>query len=261
MFSLDGRTAVITGAGSPNGIGFAVATMLAEMGARVFLTGASERILDRAKELRGLGFDAAASVADLTDTLQLLRLVAEIAERFETVDILVNNAGMASISESSTMHRESGSIEKTTTMGFEKSLSRNLTSVFALTQGLLPFIKRSVSGRIVIVSSLTGSTMAMRNQVPYAVAKAGLIGLTKALALDEAEFGITVNAVAPGWIATGSATAKELEQGENTPMRRPGTAFEVAGAIAWLCTVEASYITGQTIIVDGGNSISEERRI
>lgn len=261
MFSLDGRTAVITGAGSPNGIGFAAATMLAEMGARVYLTGASERILDRAKELRGLGFDAAASVADLTDTLQLLRLVAEIAERFETVDILVNNAGMSSIGESSTMHQESGSLEKTTLAGFEKSLSRNLTSVFALTQGLLPFIKRSVSGRIVIVSSLTGSTMAMRNQVPYAVAKAGLIGLTKALALDEAEFGITVNAVAPGWIATGSATAKELEQGENTPMRRAGTAFEVAGAIAWLCTLEASYITGQTIVVDGGNSIAEERRI
>ncbi len=261
VFNLDGRTAVITGAGSPNGIGFACATMLAEMGARVYLTGASERILDRAKELRGLGFDAVASVADLTDTLQLLRLVEEITKHFDAVDILVNNAGMTSAAQSSITHQESGSLETATITGFEKSLSRNLTSVFALTQGLLPFIKRSVSGRIVMVSSLTGSTMAMRNQVPYAVAKAGLIGLTKALALDEAEFGITVNAVAPGWIATSSATVEELEQGEKTPMRRPGTAFEVASAIAWLCTIEASYVTGQTLIVDGGNSIAEERFI
>ena len=83
--------------------------------------------------------------------------------------------------------------------------------------------------------------------------------MTKALALDEAEFGITVNAVAPGWIATSSATANELDQGKKTPMRRSGTAFEVASAIAWLCTIEASYITGQTLILDGGNSIAEER--
>ena len=250
---------MITGAGSPNGIGFASATMLAEMGAQVYLTGASERVLDRAKELRDLGFDAVASIANLTDRLQLLHLVEEIAERFNTVDILVNNAGMTSVVDSSTSQHENGSLDKVTITGFEKSLSRNLTSVVALTQGLLPFIKNSSSGRIVLVSSLTGSTMAMRNQVPYAVSKAGLLGLTKALALDEAEFGITVNAVAPGWIATGSATADELDQGKKTPMRRSGTAFEVASAIAWLCTIEASYITGQTLILDGGNSIAEER--
>jgi 3-oxoacyl-[acyl-carrier protein] reductase len=259
IFNLEGRTAVITGAGSPNGIGFASATMLAQMGAQVYLTGASERVLDRTKELCELGFDAVASIANLTDRLQLLHLVEAVAERFNTVDILINNAGMTSVIESSTAQQEGGSLETVTITGFEKSLSRNLTSAFALTQELLPFIKRSGSGRIVMVSSLTGSTMAMRNQVPYAVAKAGLIGLTKALALDEAQFGITVNAVAPGWIATSSATADESTQGNKTPMGRPGTAFEVASAIAWLCTTEASYITGQTLIVDGGNSIAEER--
>ena len=259
VFNLNGRTAVITGAGSPNGIGFASATMLAEMGAQVYLTGASERVLDRAQELRDLGFDAFASIANLTDRLRLLHLVEEIAEHFNTVDILVNNAGMTSVVDSSTAQQENGSLDTVTIAGFEKSLTRNLTSVFALTQGLLPFIKNSSAGRIVLVSSLTGSTMAMRNQVPYAVSKAGLLGLTKALALDEAEFGITVNAVAPGWIATSSATPNELDQGKKTPMRRSGTAFEVASAIAWLCTTEASYITGQTLILDGGNSIAEER--
>ena len=259
VFNLAGRTAVISGAGSANGIGFAAATMMAQMGARVYLTGASERVLDRASELRGLGIDAVASVADLTDTLQLSRLVETIAERFNVVDMLVNNAGMTSVAQSSIAQQESGSLATTTITGFEKSLSRNLTSAFGLTQGLLPLIKRSAAGRIVMVSSVTGSTMAMRSQLPYAVAKAGLIGLTKALALDEAEFGITVNAVAPGWIATDSATAQELEQGEKTPLQRPGTAFEVASAIAWLCTIEASYVTGQTLIIDGGNSIAEER--
>ena len=261
VFNLVGRTAVITGAGSPNGIGFASATMLAQMGAQVYLTGASERVLDRAKELRERGFDAVASIADLTDRLQLLHLVEAVAEHFNIVDILINNAGMTSVIDSSTAKQEDGSLETVTITGFENSLSRNLTSAFALTQGLLPFIKKSGSGRIVMVSSLTGSLMVMRNQVAYAASKAGLIGLTKALALDEAQFGITVNAVAPGWIATGSATVDETGQGKVTPMGRSGTALEVASAIAWLCTTEASYITGQTLVLDGGNSIAEERSI
>ena len=259
VFNLSGRTAVITGAGSANGIGFATATMLAQMGAQVYLTGASERVLDRAKELRELGFNAVASAADLTDKSQILNLVEVIAQRFKTVDILVNNAGMTSVIDSPSAEQEGGSLETVTLEGFEKSLSRNLTSAVAITQGLLPFIKRSSSGRIVMVSSLTGSTMAMRNQVPYAVGKAGLIGLTKALALDEAQFGITVNSVAPGWIATSSATSDESELGHKTPMGRSGSTREVASAIAFLCTDEASYITGQTLIIDGGNSIAEER--
>ena len=259
LFNLVGKAAIITGAGSASGIGFASATILAKMGAAVYLTGAGERVLDRAKELREQGYDAVASIADLTDRPQIHNLIEDIKNRFNTLDILVNNAGMVSVIDLPTAEKEDGSLETVTLAGFEKSMSRNLTSAVAVTQGLLPLIKKSSSGRIVMVSSLTGSTMAMRNQVSYAVAKAGLIGLTKSLALDEAQFGITVNSVAPGWIATSSATDDESLHGHQTPMGRSGTAAEVASAIAWLCTTEASYITGQTLIVDGGNSIAEER--
>jgi 3-oxoacyl-[acyl-carrier protein] reductase len=111
-----------------------------------------------------------------------------------------------------------------------------------------------------MVTSVTGAHMAMKNEVSYAAAKAGLTGLTKALALDEAPHSITVNAVAPGWIATGSQTDSEKAEGLAVPMGRSGTPHEIASAIAWLASPSASYITGQTLIIDGGNSIAEERR-
>ena len=110
-----------------------------------------------------------------------------------------------------------------------------------------------------MVSSVTGAVMAMRNDVAYSAAKAGMLGLTRALALDEAEFGITVNSISPGWIATGSQTEHEATQGRATALGRSGTALEVGACIAWLCSIEASYITGQNIVIDGGNSIAEER--
>jgi 3-oxoacyl-[acyl-carrier protein] reductase len=110
-----------------------------------------------------------------------------------------------------------------------------------------------------MISSLTGPVMAMRNQPVYATAKAALVGLTKSIALDEAKYGITCNAILPGWIATNSISESEKSQGLSVPMGRGGRTDEIASAIAWLSTPGASYITGQTIIVDGGNSIKEER--
>ena len=101
--------------------------------------------------------------------------------------------------------------------------------------------------------------MAMKKQPVYAAAKAAMVGLTKAIALDEAKFGITCNAVLPGWIATESISESEKLNGKAVPMGRGGTPAEVAALIAWLATTEASYITGQAIVVDGGNSIMEER--
>jgi 3-oxoacyl-[acyl-carrier protein] reductase len=110
-----------------------------------------------------------------------------------------------------------------------------------------------------MISSVTGPVMAMRAEPAYAAAKAGLIGLVRALAVDHAAQGITVNAVAPGWIATGSQLPDEIVQGNHTPIGRSAQPDEVASAVAWLASPGASYVTGQTIVIDGGNSIAEQR--
>src|SRR3979490_159398 len=112
-------------------------------------------------------------------------------------------------------------------------------------------------GRVVNVSSVTGPVASNPGMSAYSSAKAGMAGLTRALALETGRSGITVNAVAPGWIKTASSTDREIEAGRNTPIGRPGTSAEVAALIVFLCADEASYITGQIIVVDGGNTVQE----
>ena len=257
--SLTGSSALITGAGSATGIGFATARALAAEGCEVVLTGASERVLERSVELRSLGYQAHSVVGDLTTAEGIAAVVHAATNTTSPLRILVNNAGMTSVANPMENSGESAGIDDTSVEAFESALSRNLTSAFALTKAVLPTIRDHRGGRIVMVTSVTGPVMAMKNEVSYAAAKAGLTGLMKALALDEAPHGITVNAVAPGWIATGSQTTLEKQEGTHTPMGRSGTPEEIATAIAWLASPGASYITGQTLVIDGGNSIAEER--
>ena len=259
LFDLTGRAALITGAGSETGIGFATAKVLAGLGAQVFLTAASARVHDRAAELTALGFRAEAAVADLTDEAQVTQLIERVKETFGGLHILVNNAGMTSLANPMFESGQSASTIDMTVDQFEQSLARNLTSAFSITKHALPMLRAAKSGRIVMVSSVTGPLMAMKNEVAYAAAKAGLVGLARSLALDEASHGITVNSVAPGWIETASQTSDEAAEGHLTPIGRSGRPAEVAAAIAFLCSSEASYITGQLLVVDGGNSIAEQR--
>ncbi|MGI8434557.1 MAG: SDR family NAD(P)-dependent oxidoreductase [Nocardioidaceae bacterium] len=256
VFDLTDRVAIVTGAGSATGIGFASAVLLGQLGASVMLGATSDRVEERVDELRAQGVDAACTLGDLTAEDAADDLVQAAVDRWGRVDILVNNAGMVSTSDPDF---ESGTVGDLSLETWRSSMRRNVDSAFLVSRAALPRMLDEGWGRIVMVTSVTGPVMAMKADVAYASSKAAMVGLMRALAVDSAPRGVTVNAVAPGWIATGSQTDSEVGQGRVTPVGRSGTPQEVAGAIAWLCSLGASYTTGQCLLVDGGNSIAEER--
>lgn len=248
-------TAIVTGAGSREGIGLAVAMMLGRAGMSVTVTSTTERIHDRVSDLRQAGVQACAVVADLTTQTGVDAVIETSLRTFGVPAVLVNNAGLTSVSRAdSSAAADDISVEQ-----WHLSLDRNLTTALRMTRAVLPGMRKAGFGRIINVSSLSGPVMAYRGDVAYHAAKAGMIGLTRGTAIDVAAAGITVNAVAPGWIATSSSSDHELAMGRSTPMGRSGTAEEVAAAVGFLAGANASYITGQLLVVDGANSIDEER--
>jgi 3-oxoacyl-[acyl-carrier protein] reductase len=249
MFPIAGKRALISGAGAPGGIGIAIAKVLKDLGAEVFITSTTERIYERAKELGVTGL-----VADLTRESDSLRVIATI----ERLDILVNNAGMTSVN-SPLGTDEASDLTNVTNEAWQRGIQRNLDTAFNLTKAALPLLRKSDNGRIVMVSSVTGGLMAMANQPVYAAAKAAMIGLMRSIALDEAKYGVTCNAILPGWIETDTQSSHEKLQGLKTPLGRNGKPEEIASLVGWLASNDAGYMTGQTLIIDGGNSISEER--
>jgi 3-oxoacyl-[acyl-carrier protein] reductase len=254
-FDLTGSVALVTGAGSPTGIGFATGRLLHQLGASVVLASTTDRIHLRALELGGQPkHPALAIVADLTDPEAVAAAIARIEERHGRLDILINNAGMASLGAPT---HDDGPLESLTPEAWREVMARNLDTSFLVTRAALPLM--ASGGRVVFVASVTGPVMAMRNNPAYAAAKAALVGLTRALAVDLGPRGICVNAVAPGWVHTGSQTVHELEQSASTPLGRSAQPHEIASTIAFLASPGAAYLTGQCLVVDGGNSVAEER--
>ena len=242
MFDLSGNTALITGASG--GIGAAIARALHASGATVVLHGTrAERLAELAGELGDRAHVVTANLADRAEAAGLVDAAAEAAGG--TISILVNNAGITRDNLAMRMKDEE----------WDEVLDVNMTAAMTIARASLRGMMKARHGRIISISSIVGVT-GNPGQANYAASKAGMIGFGKALAAEVASRGITVNAVAPGFIETPMTDALGESQREallgRVPVGRLGTAEEVASAVLFLASAEAAYVTGSTIHVNGG---------
>jgi len=243
MIDLSGRVAIVTGAS--RGIGRAIASKLAAQGATVVGAARGTNAAATIEAIVAAGGKGEAVTADVSDPAAIDHLIAGTLERHGRIDVLVNNAGITKDQLMLRMKRDD----------WDAVLATNLTAAFALTQAVLkPMIKQR-SGRIISISSVVGQG-GNAGQANYAASKAGLIGFSKAVALEVASRGITVNVVAPGLIATDMTQAitdgARQEWESRIPLKRLGTPEDIAAAVCFLASNEAAYITGQVVAVNGG---------
>jgi 3-oxoacyl-[acyl-carrier protein] reductase len=239
---LAGKVALVTGAA--RNIGRAIALCLATGGAKVAVNTRSnvEQARGVVDEIKALGSDAEAYVADVADPGQVQAMVDAVLKRFGRLDILVLNAAI----------REHPHFDEISYEDWRRILATNLDSAFVFAKACLPALKQSGDGRII---TFAGVMALLGHRVHVAASKHGIVGLTKALAIEFAEFGIRVNCISPGQIATIRAPGNERLQ-RDIPLGRRGTPFEIAAMVRSLCGPAGAYVTGQTIHINGGLSNS-----
>ena len=244
MGTLQGRIALVTGASQ--GIGRACALELARAGATVALAARNEsKLAEAAAEIETAGGNAAVFALDVASEDSIKTGAKAVLEKYGKIEILVNNAGIT----------RDGLVLRMKRPDWDDVLGTNLTGAFLLTQALLSQMLRNRWGRIVNITSVVGET-GQAGQVNYAASKAGLIGMTRALAREVGSRGITVNAVAPGYIETPMTAVLDQKQREammqTIPLSRAGSDLDIAHAVVFLASDEAAYITGHTLDVNGG---------
>ncbi|MGO5073766.1 3-oxoacyl-[acyl-carrier-protein] reductase [Clostridium sporogenes] len=245
MKCLEGKTAIVTGAS--RGIGRAIAKKLASMGANLVLNyrSSAKEIDTLLEEIKEFGVETLVIQGDVSSFEDSKKIADEAKNKFGTIDILINNAGITKDSLILRMAEED----------FDKVISVNLKGVYNCSKHIAPIMLKQRSGKIINISSVVG-VAGNAGQCNYAAAKAGVIGITKSLAKEFGSRGITVNAVAPGYIKTDMTDTlpekmkKSIE--DLLPLKRLGTPEDVAEAVGFLASDKAEYITGQVIHVDGG---------
>lgn len=240
-----GKVALVTGAA--RNIGRAIALSLASGGAKVAVNTRSnaEQARGVVDEIKTLGSDAEAYVADVADPAQVQTMVDAVVKRFGRLDILVLNAAV----------REHVHFDEISYEDWRRIMATNLDSAFVFTKACLPALKKSGDGRIVNFAGVT-ALLGLKDRAHVAASKHGIVGLTKALAADLAEFGIRVNCISPGQIDTSRQGHAPKDRSKDIPLGRKGTPFEIAGIVRSLCGPAGAYMTGQTLHINGGMSNS-----
>ena len=257
MGRLEEKVAIITGAARGNGEG--AARVMAREGAIVVLTDILDGVTETAKSITDNGYKAVSFKMDVTKPDEVNQVVQKVLARFGKVDVLVNNAGITRLVPLDDMTDEIR----------DRMIDVNIKGVFICTKAVLPAMMARKYGKIINISSVTGPLVADIGECAYAATKGALWGLTRALALEVAQYGINVNAICPGFIATPmvkeaaaetnpedpESIVKQLASG--IPMGRLGTIEEFGELVAFLASDESKYITGTPIIIDGGSTIPE----
>jgi 3-oxoacyl-[acyl-carrier protein] reductase len=247
MFNLDGKVAIVTGAGQ--GIGRETALLLAKSGAKISIIDISDKIFEVLKDIKASGQEGLAIKCDVANGGEVEEAVRKVLEKFNRIDILVNNAGIYPFKPLAEM----------TEQEWDRVLDVNLKGIFHFTRTVLPRMIEQKRGKIINIASVAGSVVGFINLTHYSASKAGIIGFTRALALEVAQYGINVNAISPGPILTpgtrvlGEETYEQIRK--SIPLGRWGRPEEIANLVLFLASDESDFITGQNIVIDGGYTI------